>query len=173
MKLSKPPLARGMPHCNFAAALAMSIWLASLSMPSHAHGVSAGSLQLDHPYAVPSAPGDAHGKAYLRGIWNTGAHADRLLSASTSMAAQVKLHSLLADANGLRGLEVLAIDLPARTTVKLRHTGDYQLSLIDLKKPLKDGDRFDLTLNFERAGTKTVQVWVQTPREVQAGHSAH
>jgi hypothetical protein len=109
----------------------------------------------------------------LRGITNTGAHADRRLSASTPMAAQVKLHSLLPDANGLRGREVQAIDLPAKTTVKLRHTGDYQLSLIDLKKPLKDGDRFDLTLNFEHAGSQTVKVWVQTPREMQASHSAH
>jgi copper(I)-binding protein len=94
-----------------------------------------------------------------------------LLSASTPVAAQVKLHRLTPDANGLHGTEVERIELPPKSETRLRHTGAYQLSLIDLKKPLKDGDRFDLTLNFERAGTQTVKVWVQTPRDVAATHS--
>jgi periplasmic copper chaperone A len=144
----------------------------AVSMASHAHGVSQGDLQLDHPYAVPSAEGESHGKAYLRGIKNTGTQADRLLSASTPVAAQVTFHSQKPDANGLRGMAVNAIELPAKTNTLLRHTGDYQLSLIGLKKPLKDGDRFDLTVNFEHGGSRTVKVWVQTPRDV-AGMHAH
>ena len=96
-----------------------------------------------------------------------------MLSASTPVAAQVRLHRLNPDANGLRAVAVNAIELPAKTTTRLRHTGDYQLSLMGLKKPLRDGDRFDLTLNFERAGSQTVKVWVQTPRAVQASHLAH
>jgi len=143
------------------------------SMYSHAHGVSQGDLQLDHPYAVPSAVGESHGKAYLRGIKNTGAQADRLLSASTPVTAQVRLHSLNPDANGLRAVAVNVIELPAKTTTLLRHTGDFQLTLMGLKKPLIDGDRFDLTLNFERAGSQTVKVWVQTPRVVPTSHLAH
>ena len=142
-------------------------------MVSHAHGVSQGDLQLDHPYAVPSAVGEADGKAYLRGIKNSGAQADRLLGASTPVAAQVRLHSLKPDASGLRSVAVNVIELPAKTTTLLRHTGDYQLSLMGLKEPLRDGDRFDLTLNFERAGSQTVKVWVQTPRVVRASHLAH
>jgi copper(I)-binding protein len=55
----------------------------------------------------------------------------------------------------------------------MRHTGDFQLLLRDLKHPLKDGDRFDLTLNFARAGTQTVKVWVQTPRNSHADHKEH
>ena len=143
------------------------------SIYSHALGVSQGDLQLDHPYAVPSAVGESDGKAYLRGIKNSGAQADRLLGASTPVAAQVRLHSLKPDANGLRAVAVNVIELPAKTTTLLRHTGDYQLSLMGLKKQLSDGDRFDLTLNFERAGSQTVKVWVQTPRVVQASHLAH
>jgi copper(I)-binding protein len=42
--------------------------------------------------------------------------------------------------------------------------------LLEMAKPLKDGDRFDLELVFEKAGTRRVSVWVQTPR---AGASAH
>lgn len=138
---------------------------------AHAHGDSLGDLQLDHPYAVPSVTGESYGKAYLRGIKNTGTQADHLLSASTPVAALVKLYLLTPDTKGQRGTEVERIDLPAKSETRLRHTGDYQLALIDLKKPLKDGDRFDLTLNFERAGSKTLKVWVQTPRDAVGTHA--
>ncbi len=160
-----------MPSFLNRVAQAACAALLCASMGSHGHGVGTGDLQLDHPYAVPSAVGESHGKAYLRGIKNTGAQPERLLGASTPVAAQVKLHRLTPDANGLRGTEIERIELPPKSETRLRHTGDYQLSLIDLKKPLKDGDRFDLTLNFERAGTQTVKVWVQTPRDVAATHS--
>ncbi len=135
-----------------------------------AHGSQAGSLQIDHPYAVPSQSGQSFGNAYLRGIENRGEQADKLLSANTPVARLVTLQSLKKDGKGLRGTQVQTIELPAKTLTKLCHTGDYQLTLSDLKSPLKDGDRFDLTLNFEHAGTLTVKVWVQTPRDAAAAH---
>lgn len=166
-----------MAHIPTGAVLSMLLglglltWLAVWPVAGHAHGVNVGELELDHPYAVPSAPGEPHGKAYLRGITNAGAQPERLLGASTPVAAKVVLHRLTADAHGLIGTQVEAIDLPPKTVTKLRHTGDYQLTLIDLKAPLKDGDRFDLTLNFEHAGSQAVKVWVQTPRAATAAHS--
>ena len=160
------------PIFNRLAQLACLVTLAA-SLPAQAHGVSHGDLQLDHPYALPSTAGEPHGKAYLRAIKNTGSQADRLLGASTPVAGQVKLHSLKPDANGLLGTALERIELPPKSETRLRHTGDYQLSLLDLKKPLKDGDRFDLTLNFEHAGSQTVQVWVQTPHAEQAGKTTH
>jgi len=159
------------------ASSAAQCWLLAMAvglpLAGLAHGKRLGNLLLDHPYALPSGVGESHGKAYLRGIQNTGAQADRLLGASTPVAAQVKLHRLAADAKGFRGMPVDAIELPPKSTTSLRHTGDYQLSLIDLKQPLKEGDRFDLTLIFERAGSQTVRVWVQTPRDVPGGEHRH
>jgi copper(I)-binding protein len=156
-------------------ALACLIGLAVLPFARnvHAHGAQAGDLLLDHAYAVPSAPGEALGKAYLRGIKNSGGQADRLLSASTPVAGAVLLQSLKKHGNGWHAEAVAEIELPPKATTLLRHTGDYQLLLRDLKQPLKDGDRFDLTLKFARAGTQTVKVWVQTPRDVHADHKEH
>jgi copper(I)-binding protein len=142
-------------------------------LAASAHGVKAGELLIDHPYALPSELGDTHGRAFLRGIKNASSQTERLLGASTPIASQVKLHQLKPDANGLRGMQVDYIDLPAKSTTLLRHTGDYQLSLIDLKQALKDGDRFDLTLNFERGGSQTIKVWVQKLREVPGGDHSH
>jgi hypothetical protein len=66
-----------MPSFLNRVAQATSAALLCASMGSHAHGVGTGDLQLDHPYAVPSAVGESHGKAYFRGIKNTGAQAER------------------------------------------------------------------------------------------------
>jgi copper(I)-binding protein len=72
----------------------------------------------------------------------------------------------------MRMREVPGIDLPPGETTSLRHSGEYHLMLMNLKQPLKDGDRFEMILNFERAGTQTVKVWVQTPRDA-ANDSGH
>jgi copper(I)-binding protein len=170
------PVAVEKPRAVPRRLLSASLLLAALACAAsvvQAHGVSQGDLQLDHPYAVPSASGGPHGNAYLRGIKNSGAQADRLLSASSPLAARVELHRLKPDAHGLRGQQVEAIVLPPKSVTRLRHTGDYQLTLIGLKQALKDGDRFDLTLNFEHAGSQTVKVWVQTPRDAPGAQDPH
>jgi copper(I)-binding protein len=136
-----------------------------LGTAAFAHGTTKGDLVIDHPYAVPSLQGVANGAAYLRGIKNKGDKPDRLRGASTLMADRVEVHRMVTEAGVMRMREVDAIDLLPGETTSLRHGGEYHLMLINLKQPLKDGDRFDLTLRFERAGTQTVKVWVQTPRE--------
>jgi copper(I)-binding protein len=137
-----------------------------------AHGSSKGDLVIEHPYATPSLAGSPNGAAYLRGVKNKGTQADRLLQASTPVAERVELHRMEMDAGVMRMREVGAIALPAGETTSLRHGGTYHLMLMNLKQPLKDGDRFDLTLTFERAGTQRVKVWVQTPRDA-SGDSEH
>ena len=164
---------RRLARRDFFAVLGLSVGLASWHLTAHAHGVNAGDLTLDHPYALPSAAGVTHGKAYLRGISNAGVQPDRLLGASTPVADTVTLHRLWPHATGLREELAETIGLPAKTTIRLRHTGDYQLTLLGLKTPLKDGDTFALTLRFEHAGIQTVKVWVQTPRVGHTGHSSH
>ena len=154
--------------------LATALMVLSLAGASaYGHGTAAGDLQLDHPYAVPSLAGVNNGAAYLRGIQNKGQQPDKLLSASSDVAARVALHRMRLDAGVMRMREVPFIALPAGQTTLLRHGGEYHLMLMDLKRPLRDGDRFDMTLNFERAGRQTVRVWVQTPRAGQAGSAHH
>lgn len=162
-------------HLSRRLALVSLIGLGGLPFApqAHAHGTQTGDLLLDHAYAVPSVPGEAVGKAHLRGIKNASGQPDRLLSASTPVAGAVALQSLKKHGNGLQAETVAAIELPPKATTLMRHTGDYQLLLRDLKQPLKDGDRFDLTLSFARAGTQTVKVWVQIPRPPATQHHEH
>ena len=129
------------------------------------HGFRAGDLDIDQPYAVPSLAGSPTGAAYLRGIRNPGDRADRLVGAASGVAARVELHHMVLEGDVMRMRAVDAIPLPPRSTTTLRQGGPYHLMLVGLRQPLKDGDRFDLTLRFQHAGERTVKVWVQTPRD--------
>ena len=153
--------------------LSMLAAAALVSTAAYGHGVNHGDLVLDHPYAVPSLGGVNNGAAYLRGIKNQGAQPERLLSASTPVAERVELHRMTLEEGVMHMRPVQAIELPAQSTTALRHGGPYHLMLIGLKQPLKDGDRFDLTLNFERSGSQSVKVWVQTPRNAAQSEHSH
>jgi periplasmic copper chaperone A len=145
---------------------------ASVAPVAQAHDFKAGDLRIDHPYAVPSRPGLTTGAVYVRGIRNTGAVADRLLSVSTPAASSVEIHRMQMVQGGqgdvMQMRAVPALEIPAGATVAMKHgTPDgYHLMLLGLKAPLKDGDRFPVTLTFEKAGTHEVKVWVQTPRSL-------
>jgi copper(I)-binding protein len=145
--------------------LLMGLMALSLSQ-AHAHDFKQGNLVIDHPYATPSLAGTRNGSVYFKGLRNRGSQADRLIAAKSAVTERVELHQMQMDGQVMRMREVPAIELPARTEVNLRHggAGTHHLMLQGLKQPLKDGDRFDLELVFEKAGTRQVNVWVQTPR---------
>ncbi|MET4575073.1 copper chaperone PCu(A)C [Ottowia thiooxydans] len=161
------------PMTRRAALAAATMLLVTLNSGAHAHDFRAGDVVIDHPYATPSLPGVKNGAAYFRAIRNAGGAADRLLGARTDVAARVELHSMRTENDVMRMREVQGIELPAGKSVQLRHGQKQHLMLVDLKKPLVVGDRFDLTLVFEKAGEKTVKVWVQQPREANSGHHQH
>ncbi|MBN8488714.1 MAG: copper chaperone PCu(A)C [Burkholderiales bacterium] len=136
-----------------------------------AHGVRAGDLLIDHPYALPTPAGARTGAVYLRSLGNRGRQTDRLLGASTPLARQVEIHhSVLDEQQVMRMRAVPALDIPAGAELQLRHGGAWHLMLIDLTAPLRVGDRFPLKLRFERAGEHEVSVWVQQPRDRAAPH---
>lgn len=137
-----------------------------LPFAAYAHGFKVGDLVIDHPYATPTRPGMTTGAVYVRAIQNKGTQPDRLLSARTPAAATVELHRMEMDGDVMRMRAVPAIELLAKTDVRLRHgtANGHHLMLLGLTAPLKDGDRFPVTLTFQRAGEREVMVWVQTPR---------
>lgn len=143
------------------------------AVPARAHDFKLGALRIDHPYATPTPAGARTGAAYLRTLRNTGDEPDRLIGARTPAAGSVEIHRSVVDANNvMRMRAVEGIDLPRRSELQLRHGGEFHLMLIDLKAPLQNGDRFPLTLRFEKAGEREVMVWVQQPRDAAAasGH---
>ena len=134
-------------------------------------------LQIQHPWARPTVAGQAAGGGFL--TLRGAAVADRLLGgAAPSVAERVELHTMRMEGDVMRMREVPAIDVPAGQTVKLE-PGGLHVMFMGLKAPLKEGERFALTLRFEKAGEKTVEVLVsmRPPAGASAmpagGHGAH
>lgn len=85
---------------------------------------------------------------------------------------RVELHEMKMEGDVMKMRAVPAIELPPGQEVELRHGQRYHLMLLDLTQPLKKGDRFELSLMFERAGEAKVKVWLQQPKAREArGHS--
>lgn len=136
-----------------AAGLAMAAAL-SFSLPAWA-----GDITVSDAWSRASA-GMARAGAGFMTITNAGAEADRLVGASTPVSETAELHTHIKDGEVMRMRQVEAIDLPAGQTVTLQ-PGGLHVMLMSLKDPLKEGQTFDLTLTFEKAGAMTVPVTVQ------------
>jgi copper(I)-binding protein len=137
---------------------------------AHAHGFKLGDITIEHPYARATGPGMSIGGAYLT-LANQGKD-DRLLSASAPVAADVQLHLMKMEGDVMRMRQVDGIDLPAGKPVVLA-PGGLHVMLIGLKAPLKEGDRFPLTLKFEHAGETVVTVNVEGTAANHSGAHDH
>jgi len=136
-----------------------------LGTQAFGHGASAGDVNIGQPFATPSVPGARSGAAYIAKLENSGKQPDRLLRASTPVAARVEMHEMTLDAQGvMRMRETGAIVLAPKALIKMRPGMGTHLMLIDLKQPLKEGDTFPMTMEFERGGKVEVKVVVQVPK---------
>jgi hypothetical protein len=153
----------------------LAAWLLlPLAATVTAHDFKLGPLLIDHPYAMPTPAGAKTGAAYLRTLRNTGDQPDRLIGAATPTARTVEIHRSVVDTQSVMRMRAIdGIDLPPKAELNLRHDGEHHLMLIDLKAPLKEGDRFPMTLRFEKAGEREVMVWVQQPRGGGAADTRH
>jgi len=147
----------------------------ALGSPALAHDYKVGDMVIDHPFAHPTPPGTVTGGVYLRALRNQSGQADRLVGASTPLAARIELHEMQMDGNVMRMRELAkGMDVPARAEVTMGPSSprEYHLMLIGLTKPLKEGDRFKVNLQFEKAGRIDVEVAVEARRAAPMKHGS-
>lgn len=153
---------------NLQLLCVLTLGASLLALPASAHDYNIGALQIAHPWARPTLPGQTTGAGYLS-VDNLGSAPDRLLGASTPAAAVVEVHEMRMEGDVMRMRELKALDLPPGKTVSLA-PGGLHLMLRGLKAPLKEGERVPLKLRFERAGEIEVVFHVQ--RQPAAAASA-
>ena len=79
----------------------------------------------------------------------TSAQGGRLVSVQSPAAGVAEVHEMAMDGNVMKMRAVDGgLELPAGKTVELK-PGGFHVMLMDLKQPLKDGDRLPLTLVVE------------------------
>lgn len=131
--------------------------------------VSTGPVQIRHAYARATVPNQPTGAAYVT-FENTGKSADRLVSLSSPVARQVEMHTMTMDGNMMKMRQVEAIELKPAGSVTMKPGDGYHLMLTGLKKPLKTGESFPMTLRFEKAGRVRITVAVEAVAPAATGH---
>jgi periplasmic copper chaperone A len=115
----------------------------------------AGGITVVAPWARATPGGAKVGGAYLELKAAAGA-GDRLVSASSTAAGTVEIHEHVNEGGVMKMRRIDGLAVPAGTSVMLK-PGGYHLMLMDLKQPLKQGDKLQLTLTFEKAGALSVE----------------
>ncbi len=137
---------------------------------AHAHSFKLGDIDIGHPYARVTAAGQPIGGGYLT-LDNKGRD-DKLLSARAAVSASVELHSMSMEGDVMRMREVDSVALPSGKKVELK-PGGFHIMFVGLKAPLKAGDKFPMTLKFEKAGEVEVMVSVEAPKAAGAAPADH
>jgi periplasmic copper chaperone A len=95
---------------------------------------------------------------------------DKLLNASGAVADAIEIHTHINDNGIMQMRRVDAVDIAEGSTKFV--PGGYHIMLLGLKQPLKAGETFKLTLTFETAGTREVDVTVRSNTAAPAkGHT--
>jgi periplasmic copper chaperone A len=145
-----------------------------VSAPGAPSTVTAGALTIEQPWSRATPGGARIGGGYLR-ITNAGTQSDRLIGGSIPGASRVEVHQMSIDGDIMRMKPVEGgLEIKPGATVELK-PGSQHLMFMDLKAPLKEGERLKGTLVFEKAGKVEVDYDVrpiggQGPAEAEHRH---
>ncbi|HYP58593.1 MAG TPA: copper chaperone PCu(A)C [Beijerinckia sp.] len=138
--------------------------------PTHSYEI--GTLTIEQPWSRETPGGAKVAGGYLR-ITNHGAEADRLTGGSTPIAGRVEIHEMTTE-DGLMKMrpQPQGVEIPPGQTVEFK-PGGYHLMFVDLKTPIKKGEDFKATLQFEKAGPVDVEFSVGGIAGAPAGDHDH
>lgn len=135
--------------------LAMAALLLAAT-PALAHDFKIGPLKIGHPWSRATPPGAKVGGGYIT-VENSGTAPDRLVSISAPFAGRAEIHEM-AVKDGVMTMRPLAAGVEIAPGAKVEFKpGGYHIMFMELKEPLKQGERRKGTLTFEKAGSVEVE----------------
>jgi hypothetical protein len=144
-------------------------WMALLAWAGTSHG----QVQVTDAWARPALQGQTATGAFMSLKSADGA---RLIGAASPVAGVVEIHEMVMEGSVMRMRAIAGLDLPAGRSVELK-PGGYHVMLMDLKRPLKAGERVPLELRIEtkdkRLVTQPIEVEVATRAPAAAAGAAH
>ena len=117
-----------------------------------ATGSAWAQVTVTSPWARSTVPGQMGTGAFMTIVSKDGG---RLVGAASAVAGVVELHEMAMDNNVMKMRAVPGVDLPAGREVQLK-PGGYHVMLLDLKRPLKAGEKVQLELRLETRDGKRV-----------------
>jgi copper(I)-binding protein len=133
-------------------------------------GAALAQVDVKSAWARPAVPGQTGTGAFMTIVSKDGA---RLLGAASPVAGVVEIHEMAMDNNVMKMRAIPSLELPAGREVQLK-PGGHHVMLLDLKQPLKVGDKVQIELRLEtRDGkrvTQPVEVEVRSAAPAQDAH---
>jgi copper(I)-binding protein len=124
-------------------------------------------VSVEQPWTRATPPGAKVGAGFMR-LRNAGA-ADRVVGASSPVAGRIEMHVTLREGDVMKMREMKSFEIPAGGSFELKPGGAH-LMLLDLKRPLKKGEKVPLTLKLEKGGEVKAELTVE---ELGARQPAH
>ena len=130
--------------------------------------LAASSVDVIKPYARAVPPGQENSAMFMM-LKNKSARPVSLISAQSSAADVVELHTHTM-ANGVMQMrQVSEINIPANDHVSLQ-PGSFHIMLIGLKKQLKEGDKVSVKLHFSSGEMAIVEMPVKAVQMMKMKH---
>jgi len=139
--------------------LVVGVFTLLLIGSAQAQAVKAGDLVIEHAHARATKGNMPNSATFLQ-IANKGKADDALLSASSAIAERVELHTMSMEGDVMKMRAVDSVDLKAENTISMKPGQGPHVMLFGLKKSLKAGDNFPMTLTFRKVGAVEVSVEV-------------
>lgn len=140
---------------SFRPLCAALVWMLS--------GAAWAQVDVKGAWARPAVAGQSGTGAFMQLRSAEGA---KVLGAASAAASIVEIHEMKMEGSVMRMRAVPVLELPAAKTVELK-PGGYHVMIMDLKRPLKAGDKFTIELRIERKDKSLVT----QPVEVEVRNS--
>jgi len=127
---------------------------------------SAPKIKIVNPWVMEPPPGPNRTMMGMV-VVNEGDEPDYLIGVETDAARINELHKTVIENGVAKMVRQERIPIPPRSKVEFKHHG-YHVMLIDLTRPLKEGDQVKVKLRFEKSGT--VELTVPVKRSAHKHH---
>jgi len=144
---------------NIFKSVAVATALTLVSLSAFAMDYKAGDLTISQAWTRATPPKAKAGGGFVE-IVNGGSEGDRLVAASSDVAAKVELHEMSVT-DGVMKMRQLAdgIAIPAGETIALK-PGGLHIMFMGLNQSFEEGTTVPVVLTFEKAGKVAVDLSV-------------
>jgi periplasmic copper chaperone A len=145
---------------RIAAIVGVAVSASLLSLPASSHDFSVGDIEIGHPWARLAPAGALVVGGYLT-LTNAGSELDTLIGGTTNAAQRVEIHEMRIE-DGVARMRPLpdGQEIEPGASVELAPGGTH-LMFVNPERPFSEGERFEVTLAFAKAGEVTVEFVVQ------------
>ena len=135
-----------------------------------AAGSALAQVNVSSAWARSTVPGQGGTGAFMTLVAKDGG---KLIGAASPVAGVVELHEMAMENNVMKMRAIPSLELPAGREVQLK-PGGYHVMLLDLKRPLKVGEKVQIELRLEtRDGKRVTQPVEVEVRSTAPGQDAH